>query len=235
MASHGYNHRPLKGSSEAHAKAAVINHFRAVGQLKHGSTLASEFTVPKLVRADLALLDSAITFIEIKTQRDTLRRLNGQVEAYERSCDRLILVLADRHLKALESDDYPCAEIWALDGANALTLRREPMRDPVLDDVDRFLTQEERRRLAQPASLSLGSNDRARALALLKQRFQEPNARFWRAVRTGQVKPTHLELLSRFREARAFAASVDEEAQRRWHAWENQAEQIFGPREAAVA
>jgi hypothetical protein len=60
-----------------------------------------EFWVPcSNERADIVVIGAAMLGYEIKTDRDTLRRLPRQVEAYSRLFDRCTLVLADRHLEA---------------------------------------------------------------------------------------------------------------------------------------
>jgi hypothetical protein len=58
-----------------------------------------EFWVPRTnERADLAAIGSRLWGFEIKTSRDTLRRLPRQVEAYNRLFDRCAIVVAERHL-----------------------------------------------------------------------------------------------------------------------------------------
>lgn len=60
-----------------------------------------EFWVPRSnERADVVVIGAAMLGYEIKTDRDTLRRLPRQVEAYSRLFDRCTVVLADRHLEA---------------------------------------------------------------------------------------------------------------------------------------
>lgn len=63
-----------------------------------------EFWVPRShERADVAVIDGGIDGFEIKTERDTLKRLPRQAEAYTRIFDRCHVVLAHRHLdKAME-------------------------------------------------------------------------------------------------------------------------------------
>jgi hypothetical protein len=60
-----------------------------------------EFWVPTTnARADVALIGTAIAAFEIKTERDTLKRLSHQVAAYGRLFDQCTAVLAARHLDA---------------------------------------------------------------------------------------------------------------------------------------
>jgi len=58
-----------------------------------------EFWVPTTnARADVAVIGARIDGFEIKTERDTLKRLPRQAEAYVRLFDRCHAVLADRHV-----------------------------------------------------------------------------------------------------------------------------------------
>jgi hypothetical protein len=57
-----------------------------------------EFWVPRSYeRADLAVIGRSMDGFEIKTERDTLRRLPRQVEAYGRLFDRCSVVVAEKH------------------------------------------------------------------------------------------------------------------------------------------
>jgi hypothetical protein len=60
-----------------------------------------EFWVPRShERADLVAIKDTMDGFEIKSHRDTLRRLPRQIEAYGRLFDRCTLVLAERHVAA---------------------------------------------------------------------------------------------------------------------------------------
>ena len=50
------------------------------------------------VRVDVAVVNGIIHGYEIKSDRDNLRRLNGQIDLYGRVLDRATLVVGSRHL-----------------------------------------------------------------------------------------------------------------------------------------
>jgi len=52
------------------------------------------------VRIDLAVVNSLFHGYEIKSDRDSLRRLDGQVDLYSKVLDRATIVVGDRHLAA---------------------------------------------------------------------------------------------------------------------------------------
>lgn len=51
-------------------------------------------------RVDLLMISDGLTAIEVKSDVDTLRRLEGQVDAYGRLADKALLVTEPRHLDA---------------------------------------------------------------------------------------------------------------------------------------
>jgi hypothetical protein len=87
---------------------AVVRHSlreEVLAAAPHSAEAVYEFWVPRSnERADVAVIDSAaIDGFEIKTERDTLKRLPRQAEAYTRLFDRCHAVLALRHVdRAIE-------------------------------------------------------------------------------------------------------------------------------------
>ena len=60
-----------------------------------------EFWVPRSnERADVVVIDAHLSAFEIKTDRDTLKRLPRQATAYARLFDRCTVVVAERHMAA---------------------------------------------------------------------------------------------------------------------------------------
>lgn len=88
------------------------------------------------VRIDLAVVNGVLHGYEIKSDRDSLRRLEGQIELYSKVLDRVTLVVGDRHL-AKAVNIVPCW--WGVlrvhanqNGPRFKTVRRErknPCRD----------------------------------------------------------------------------------------------------------
>lgn len=88
-------------------------------------------------RIDVAVLDSTIHGFEIKSSRDTLRRLASQLSIYEKCLDRFTVVAAPAHLdELLRFLPHWCGIVAADKGPrgaiNFFTLRR-PLRNPMVD------------------------------------------------------------------------------------------------------
>jgi hypothetical protein len=86
-------------SAEASVRVALREHLLA--PRKRVPTAVDEFWVPQSnERADLALIGGDLSGYEIKTERDTLRRLPRQAAAYGRVFDRCTVVIGPRHTSA---------------------------------------------------------------------------------------------------------------------------------------
>jgi hypothetical protein len=88
----------------------------------------AELTVPiSRERADLAVVGQQIWCYEIKSARDSLRRLQRQISAFERVAHRCVLVVATRHLPAASAQ---VAEHWGLleapEDGSSLRWHRKP-------------------------------------------------------------------------------------------------------------
>lgn len=114
----------------------------AVLEAEHAAERDETRFVPELglcgeVRVDLAVVNGNLTGYEIKSARDTLRRLPGQVATYSRVLDFAVLVVADNHVEHARELVRPW---WGLtvasvrDGGGVdLTVQRPPRRNAAVD------------------------------------------------------------------------------------------------------
>jgi hypothetical protein len=73
--------------------------------------ILNELSLCGTARVDVAVMNGELAGYELKSERDTLRRLPQQVEVYSQVLDRATLVVADQHLEhGLES----VPEWWGL-------------------------------------------------------------------------------------------------------------------------
>lgn len=85
--------------AEATVRHALRRHLLAGGT--QPTETIDEFWVPRShERADMAVIGRLLTGFEIKTERDTLRRLPRQIGAYGRVFDRCTVVVAAKHSDA---------------------------------------------------------------------------------------------------------------------------------------
>lgn len=87
-------------------------------------------------RIDLALINGTLIGFEIKSERDTLSRLDEQVRIYNRTFDKVTIVVSSKHLKAVSTrvpEWWGITEAIDRDGRTFLGIVREPLRNPAPD------------------------------------------------------------------------------------------------------
>ncbi|HLJ67254.1 MAG TPA: sce7726 family protein [Chloroflexota bacterium] len=86
----------MSSPSESIVRSALRE--RVLVETDGAKRTVDEFWVPRShERADLAVIGMRLEAFEIKTARDTLRRLPRQASAYERLFDRCTVVIAENH------------------------------------------------------------------------------------------------------------------------------------------
>ncbi|HVI87017.1 MAG TPA: sce7726 family protein [Dongiaceae bacterium] len=192
---------------ERQVKAAVLMRLREAYGRQRKPIITAEFSLGSSgVRADLVAFDEETTGFEIKTARDTLRRLPSQMEAYARYFNHVIAIIAPCHLPNLVPDHLSGASVWTYDDKGVLSVFRTGVAN-VVDDatLDDVLTQTERRKH------NFG--------AAMEARYAATSSLFWRAVSRRSIRADDLPLLSRFADNRVQARRFAEERNTRWSLW----------------
>ncbi len=122
-------------------------------------------------RADVAAIGDATWLFEIKSGRDSLRRLHRQADAFARVADRCVLVAASRHLPDAGAALPPWWGMIAVSDGPAVTLRWRRAAAPNRGTDRRTLLLMLRRDEAEAALTSLDGRCRAghRRMSLLAE------------------------------------------------------------------
>jgi len=192
---------------EAGVKTLILARVREAAGRRKKPVVTAEFSLGSSgVRADLAVFAETTIGIEIKTAKDTLRRLHSQMAAYSRYFDHAIAVVAPCHLRQLTEHQLHGASLWTYDDEGALIVLRAGVRNIVepssLLDI---LTQAERRSLKFSAAM--------------RRRYGDTSKDFWQSVGSRSIRPQDLALLSRFTDAREQARRAAAERELRWSKW----------------
>lgn len=113
--------------------------------------LIAELTVPvSHERADLAVIADQIWCYEIKSARDSMRRLPRQAVAFERVAHRCVVVVDTKHLAAAEAQLPPYWGVVEADGSD-LRWHRHAVRNDQVDPrtLLRLLWRDEAARVLQ--------------------------------------------------------------------------------------
>lgn len=193
--------------NEGQVKAAVLTRVREAAGRRQKPIVTAEFTLGSSgVRADLAVFAETSIGFEIKTAKDTLRRLPVQMAAYARYFDHAVAIVAPSHVSNVAPDALHGGSLWTYDEGGTLRPLIEGEVNAVADEalVD-LMTQAERRR--------------GDFLAAITSRYGATSRQFWAAVSRRSVRSADLPLLSRFTEARMQARQLADEREAYWCCW----------------
>jgi hypothetical protein len=202
---------------EGHLKASVLSKLRRDGLINQETPVASEFRLGSApARADLALFGRTFIGVEIKSQFDTLRRLEAQLSAYGRRFEQSILVVAERHARAIAVESLGSIELWTLDRTGQITVVRKGVVLQRETGFASLMTLEERRRFLRTGS---AESERSAFAAAFRARYGETSTRFWEAVRGRRITDTDIAMLSRYREGREKQAQLQQDRDVRRLEW----------------
>lgn len=193
--------------NEAQVKAAVLTRVREAAGRRRKPIVTAEFTLGSSgVRADLAVFAETSIGFEIKTARDTLRRLPAQMAAYARYFDHAVAIVAPSHVPNILPEALHGGSLWTYDEGGTLRPLVEGQVNAVADEalID-LMTQAERRK--------------GDFLAAITGRYDATSRQFWTAVSRRSIRSADLPLLSRFTEARTQARRLVSEREAQWERW----------------
>lgn len=120
-------------------------------------------------RADVAVVNGSLAAFEIKSDRDTLTRLPGQVEAYQRVFDIVTVIVGGRYVERIvEAIPKTWGVIQAVSESGSVELKpvREPARNERVDplSVAQLLWRDEALALLEERELAKGLRSKPRRL-----------------------------------------------------------------------
>lgn len=206
--------------TERDLKAFCLSKLLASRRINSNSVIASEFPLADSSgRIDLAILTPTnFTGVEIKSERDSLRRLDKQIEAFSRYFDRLIVILAGKHgATLLELPDN--VELWKLTDRGLL---RTPSNSIKRQSETLFSLLPKRKRLTlKGPTAESATSARIEFFQEFRRRYQDTSTEFWKKVEQDGLINTHdLAFLSPHR---AFRAANEAHLERKlqilkaWH------------------
>ncbi|QIR07283.1 sce7726 family protein [Salinivibrio costicola] len=200
---------------EIDIKSLVLNYLFEKQMVSFGDLVINEFTYGNFSRrVDLAFIkNNEIYGIEIKSEFDTLNRLDGQVKEYLKVFDKVIVVVATKHLNhALEILPESVA-LWEFNGERLKVVRRgkkikirdksvfiDLMRVTDLIKVSNFFGLKHETKSRHELSkvvLNLPTNKlREAALTALFRRYSDGVSLFFNNVKHRKVENSDLTTLS---------------------------------------
>jgi len=186
-------------ANELELKAKALNTLRADRRITKKSVISSELPLPERgIRADLAIAAGRrLIGIEIKSDFDSLRRLDRQLSAYTKAFDETILLLGEKHSGSINLSAYGDIHVWGVEDNSVIKLNSPKIimarRNP--------------------------SVERREMLELFNDRFAETSAAFWEKISGRRIEASDIPLLSRYHEIREEKEKKKREFIELWTSW----------------
>lgn len=111
---------------EPQIKASILNHLRRRDNLSNYDAIINEFPVGNFSRrVDLAIINENNFFaFEVKSEADSLKRLQGQTQKYLQYFDKVIVVAATKHINKILDLVPNNVAVWEVKDSIIIVRRR---------------------------------------------------------------------------------------------------------------
>jgi hypothetical protein len=200
---------------EPDIKAMVLNYLRITGNLLQEFSIINEFTIDKHSRrVDLAIAtDKHLFAYEIKSEADSLYRLNGQTEKYLEYFDKVIIVAAPKHINGILKTVPKNVAVWEVTKSKVIVKQRgkilavkdKPISISLMkvsellklaNNLNIVLELKSRRYLETTLQIATKSILRKSAMQSITNRFNLTTSLFWKSVGDCSIQPKDIFLLS---------------------------------------
>lgn len=225
---------------EIDIKALLINHLINHDGLDKSVSIINEFTLDNLSRrADLITIDnSKIIGYEIKSEADSLYRLEGQVEKYLEYFDKVVIIVASKHVDATLQLVPSNVGVWEVRNNEFLIKQRGKVeKNQNKEKLINLLKSNELLKLSKKLNIDISAKNRKHlqekllqssinnlreaVLTSISSRYLSTNLKFWDEVKNRSVSPQDIIHLSHYIEERKNEKSNKINQQKLWNEWEN--------------
>jgi hypothetical protein len=201
---------------EADIKALTLNYLRDKKIIDQESIIMNELTLGKYIRrVDLAIfIKGKLVAFEIKSEADSLYRLDGQIDTYLEYFDKVIVVSDSKFIPKLINNLPEQVGIWEVSSSNIDVQVKGRLQNKIdktklidyMDVVDliklssKLSISTDKDRVSLENSLINASNKALRngVELSLKRKFKENNLIFLEQTKNKIISKNDLKLLSRF-------------------------------------
>ncbi len=206
---------------EREVKAIILNHLIKRDLIKNNTTIINEFTIGNFSRrVDLALVNpNRLIAFEVKSEADSLSRLEGQVEKYLEYFDKVVVVGAPKHIAKILKVIPKSVAVWEVSKAGILIKQHGKIKP--INNKEKFIDLMKANELLKVANrlgipldlknrgslvraLNVVSVNKLKRAALfnIAKRFKFANSLFWGKVKSSNIMPHHIDFLSPYKEER---------------------------------
>lgn len=209
---------------EPNIKVALINHLRQIGAISLGTPILSEFSIfDGARRADLCIIiKNRIIAFEIKSEADSLTRLEGQIEDYLNYFDKVIVVTAPKFTAQIKENVPKNVGIWEINNNSIIQKQRGNIS---LNRDKKYLTSMLRKKdldtlkkTYKSSSLDSINEFKIRKFVLnnISSRYQPYFLSFWHQIENRHATIFDLKHLSPYVEARNIMSKKRQDLENSW-------------------
>ena len=144
--------------TELEIRNAIITSMSGTATWANSAFIPEMFVDEFTRRADLVVAGNKLVAFEIKSERDKLNRLDGQLKSYTRFFEQVTVVCAERHLEGVEANSFSEVGIWTVgnDGSIRKVRKAKNLEQNSLDSWLSFLPVDELRKILKAHGIKLG-------------------------------------------------------------------------------
>lgn len=207
---------------EPDIKAQTLNFMIKKGLIGGEETIINEFTLDGYSRrVDLVVAsEKHLAAVEIKSEADSLQRLEGQINKYLEYFDKVIIVAASKHISEILKVVPERVAVWeANDGSISIKKRGKIAPIKNREKFLELMRVSALLKLKSSLGLTLALNNRksleralidkaplkvlrAATLFDIKSRYSLTSAHFWKKIENGDVCAEHIDALSLYKNTR---------------------------------
>ena len=225
-------------------KALLIEHLRQKGDISKDSVIINELTIDDFSgRADLVVADdSGLYAYEIKSEADSLLRLENQIARYAQFFDKVVIVAASKHIPNILEMVSDAVAVWSVsDEGFKIVQRGKTLKKQEIASLLKLMKVRELKKLASKVGRApevvrralleavLYDVSRAKvreaAIQALRERYCHSSKHFWRITNRG-VKPHHIIELSPYLAEKRRIERLEAEQKMFWERWSEEIKKL---------
>ena len=241
----GKNTLTQSGYREKDIKALLISHLIRKKKISSKTTLINEFSIDNYAnRADIVTVHGKnLDVYEIKSEADTLQRLQNQVNKYQQFFNKVTVVCDPKHSRYILDIVPNTVAVWEMKNLVFKVLQRGRSRTIPQSSMLKMMTKQEISKLSFTFNIQFYGQTKEQletdlqqipsseiinfAVRSIENKYASSSKRFWKSInKAGEIDYGHLEKLSPFLPEKRRMEQLKKNQARFWKKWRKEAQKL---------